>query len=153
MFNILSCISPKAEKNGVLIRFENKTKIEFDGIRLGTQLPKKNSYRTYDCATNYSSLKSGELSNYQETRGKFYGYNRILLLADKSYFPFGKLVIGSRLHKEFGKEFATYATEKQELTNKLNGEILNGLGFPVGKYTYVVVTNDKGEPSINIIKD
>lgn len=153
MFNIFSCFSPKADKNGVFIRFENQTNLELTGIHLGDQLPKKDSYRTYNCATNFPAISPGTISEYKETRGEYYGYNRILLLADESAFPFGKLVIGSRLNAEFGKEFARYATEKQSMINKLNGQAFDGLGFPDGKYTFVVVINEKDKPSIKIKKD
>ncbi len=153
MFNIFGCFSPKADKNGVFIRFENQSNIELNGVHLGDQLPKKDSYRTYNCATNYSKVPIGETSEYKETRGKYFGYNRILLLADKTAFPVGKLVIGSRLNKEFGKEFARFATEEQSLTNSLNGQTFEGLGFPKGKYTFVVVNNEENKPSIKIKKD
>ena len=153
MFNIFSCFSPKADKNCVHIRIENQTTIPFTGIQVGTRVQPKNGYKTFDCITEYSSLNPGETSSYKETRGEYLGYNRIQLEGEGDVFSFGRLIIDNTLNPNFGREFATYSTEKQELNTKVDGRNFQGLGFPKGKYTYLVVLDEKGKPIIKISKE
>jgi len=156
-----SCTTTGPKEGLVHIRINNQSGIDFDSVLLGSRIIKPNSYSNTTYETIFKSIDVNEVTEYQSTRGKHLGTNRVRAHSKRQQNLKRRQikirvsgVSGRKKWSPVMKEFIRVnGGVKSTFKDPYTGSELNGYSLPPGKYTYLFTPASEGSVNLQIVKD
>jgi len=147
---LTACSSSAVEKDDIYIRIKNETGEEISKLWLGNLITKNNSLGSTSYQTVFKNVAPNQVSEYQQNKGKAWGYHR-------GNFQFGKGKQGFLRPKEMADAVKNSGIALIEMSVKHpnTGELISKLTLPDGKYTFVIKSarENTSDFAVAIIQD